>query len=321
VSSLIDPPAVRIRRRVRVVVPSSGVDLRPIGRRGTVARPSGSYEFYKDFIEQAVRTGAPPSPELIKYNKRLASWEAYLGVAEVSSFPVRFYAAITDLCNARCTFCPYATENATGRHIQLADIERADWLRFVERFDPNSALGEPLIHPQIAEILEAVRRQAPFIKVGITTNASLLSPRVIRTVVGHLSAMTVSLNAARKETYERVMKPLKWDQTLANLTALAAEKKRLGTTLPDVQGSVVVHRHILDELPEVPSVLRSVGIDSMRVLVMTVPKPVESRQLFTQADLIHHEPARANRAFRELVREAERNGVRLVNRPPVLAES
>lgn len=300
--------------------PRTSVDLPPIGRRGTLARPPRTYGFYRDFIEHAVRTNAPPSPDLIQHNKHLASWEAYLGIAEVSSFPVRLYAAITDLCNARCTFCPYATENATGRQVQLADIERADWLKFVERFDPNSALGEPLIHPQIAEILETVRQQAPYIKLGLTTNASLLDARVISAVVGHLTSMVVSINAARKETYEAVMKPLKWEQTLGNLRALAEEKARLGTSLPEVQGSIVVHRHNLDELPEFPAVLRALGIDSMRLLVMTVPQPVESRRLFTTDDLVHQEPAKANRAFRDLVAEAERHGVRMVNRPPVLAE-
>ena len=295
-------------------------DQPPTGRRGFVARPTGDYLYYKRFIETAVRTNAEPSPELIENNRRLASWEAYLGVAEVSSFPVRVYAAITDLCNARCTFCSYATENATGRRIELADIERADWLKFVERFDPNSALGEPLVHPDIAGILEAVRRQAPFIKLGITTNASLLNERVIRAVVGHLSVMTVSLNAARKETYEEVMQPLSWDRTLGNLRRLAEEKRRAGARLPQVHASVVVHRNVLDELPEFPRVLRSVGIDTMRVLVMSTPPPIASRPLYTQADQIHHEPARANQALRDLQAEADRHGVRVLHPPPVLAE-
>ena len=293
----------------------------PAGRRGFVERPPGNYEFFKWSIENAVQTDAAPSKKLIVHNKNLASWEAYLGVTEVSSFPVRVYAAITDLCNARCTFCSYATENATGRRIELADIERADWLKFVERFDPNSALGEPLIHPDIAAILEAVRRQAPFIELGITTNASLLGPRVIRAVVGHLSVMTVSLNAARKETYERVMKPLQWDDTLANLRALAEEKQRVGTNLPEVHASVVVHRHVLDELPELPRVVRSVGIDTMRVLVMSTPPPIASRRLYSQEDQIHHEPARANQAFRDLMVEAARHGVRLLHPLPVLSEN
>lgn len=298
-----------------------GPDEPPDGRRGFVPRPPGEYAFYKEFIEDAVRTNAPPAPELIANNKILASWEAYLGIGKVSSFPVVVGAAVTDVCNARCSFCSYAPETATGRRVALADIERADWLRFVERFFPNSALGEPFVHPQIAEIFEAVRRQAPYIKVGITTNAALLTPRINRAIVGLVSQMAVSINAARPESYERLMAPLKWDRTMANLTALAEEKARVGTDLPDVQGSIVVHRHNLDELPEFPAVLRAVGIDKMRVLVMSVPRPIASRQLFGHEDLIHHEPARANRAFRALEVEAARLGVRLINRPPTLVEA
>ncbi len=294
----------------------------PPGLRGHVPKPhDGSHVYYKNYIETAIATDAPPSLELIHNNKMLGLWEAYLGIGKVSSFPVVLHMAITDICNARCKFCSYAPETSSARVLKASDIARADWLKFVERFFPNSALGEPLVHPQIASILSEVRRLAPFIKIGITTNASLMNDAVLTAIVGHLSVMAVSMNAARKETYERDMAPLKWETTLGNLRRLADLKKALNTNKPEVHASVVVHKHNIDELPELPAVLASVGIDRLRILVMSIPKPIQSRRLYNADDLIHHDPRRANRCFEQLRNECATHGVTLVFELPVLAEN
>jgi hypothetical protein len=304
----------------RPSVATTALSSPPPGRRGHAIKPKGTYEFYKEVIETAVRTDAPPSPELIVANSRLAQWEAYLGIGKVSSFPVNLYLAVTDLCNARCLFCSYAPESSSARILRVSDIARADWLKFVECFYPNSALGDALVHPQIAQILGEVRRLAPFIKMGMTTNAALLTDEVIEAVVGHLSMMAISLNAARKETYEHVMSPLKWEVTLGNLQRLTRRMRELGTDKPDIQASIVVHKHNLDELPELPAVLSSIDIRKMRVLVMNVPKPIKSRQLYTGDDLVHHHPAKANAAFAELRAQCVQHGISLVSPLPVLRE-
>lgn len=290
-------------------------------RRGRGPRPSGNYERHLEFIRNAIATDAPPSPELIAENKQLAAWEAYLGIGELSSFPVALHLAITDVCNARCLFCSYTPENATNRTVRLSDIARADWLKFVERFYPNSALGDPLVHPEIVPILRRIREQAPFVKMGMTTNAALLSNEIVEAITGHLHSMAVSLNAARRQTYEIVMAPLKWDVTIDNLKRLTSRMREQGTDKPEIQGSVVVHRHNLDELPEMPALLKSIGIDRMRVLVMTLPKPVASRKLYGPEDLIHHEPRKANRIFAELRQECAVHNVAIVGQLPTLAET
>lgn len=269
-----------------------------------------SYEYYRDFVKNAIETDAPASRDLIIANKRLAVWEGYLGVGNVLSFPRELFMAITDVCNARCLFCSYAPETSTGRLIKLSDIQKiGSWLKFVEIFRPNSALGEPLAHPQILAILEEVRKQAPFISMGITTNGALLNDDIIAAVVGHMRLMVVSLNAARKETYEKEMSPLKWEKTIGNLRRLHEHKIKLQTNRPKMIASFVVHAQNLDELAEMPAVLESVGFEGMRVNIMMVPKPIESRKLYTQADSIYHDPDKANRIFAKTREECDKRNI------------
>jgi MoaA/NifB/PqqE/SkfB family radical SAM enzyme len=97
----------------------------------------------------AVEEDYPPSHELIMANEQLAAWEAVLGVDRVSSFPVTVSVALTEVCNARCSFCAYVPERVAKEHVTLAEVQRADWLKFCKTFTPNGGgLGEPFAHPE-----------------------------------------------------------------------------------------------------------------------------------------------------------------------------
>jgi len=291
-------------------------DRRPV-RRAHPRKPPGHYEHWKNIVEEAVRTNAPPSPDLIEANVNLGDWEAYLGIGKVSSFPVNLHVTITDVCNARCGFCGYSPDISTNRRLKVEDIERADWLKFCRQLNPNGGLNEPLSHPQIAELLEAVRRQAPFVEMGMTTNASLMSDRLINVIVAYFKRMIVSLNAARKETYEATMPPLKWDKTIDNLRRLRDAKRSQKTDLPTVVASVVTHRHNLEELPELPELLKELDIEGLRIQPMAVRMMATDRQLMTDAETIQSVPRLANWSFRALEANCDKFGIRLTHALPV----
>ncbi len=289
---------------------------KPPVRRAHPKKPPGRYEDWKTIVEEAVRTNAPPSPHLIEANIQLGAWEAYLGIGKVSSFPVYMHVTITDVCNARCGFCGYSPDISSNRRLKVEDIERADWLKFCKQLNPNGGLNEPLSHPQIAELLEAVRHQAPYIDMEMTTNASLMSDRLINVIVAYFKRMIVSLNAARKETYEATMPPLKWEKTIDNLRRLRDEKRRQKTRLPVVVASVVAHRHNLEELPELPELLDELGIECLRIQPMAVRMMATDRQLMNEADAIQSVPRLANWSFRALEANCERFGIRLTHTLP-----
>ncbi len=290
--------------------------LVPPPRRSSPVRPAGTYEHWKEIVEEAVRTDAPASPHLIEANELLANWEAYLGIGKVSSFPVNVHVTITDVCNARCGFCGYSPDISTNRRLSVDDILRADWLKFCRRLDPNGGLNEPLSHPQIEDLLEAVRRQAPYVHIGMTTNASLMSDRLIGVIVSYFWNVIVSLNAARKETYEATMPPLKWDRTIDNLRRLRDEKQRQGTNLPVVCASVVAHRRNLEELPELPRLLNELGVERLRIQPMAVRLMATDRVLMGDADTIQAAPRLANWSFRALEAKCKEYGIGLTHRLP-----
>ena len=102
----------------------------------------------------------------------------------------RAYVEITDVCNLACSFCP-GTRRPAG-YMRPEDFRLlAEKLRGHTAYLYLHVMGEPLLHPQLEEIL-AIARQLDF-RVCITTNGTLL-PRRGHALVG-VHKVSVSLHS------------------------------------------------------------------------------------------------------------------------------
>jgi wyosine [tRNA(Phe)-imidazoG37] synthetase (radical SAM superfamily) len=128
--------------------------------------------------------------------------------------------------------------------------------------------------------------------------------------------MIISLNAARKESYEALMPPLKWDRILRNIERIQEEKARQGRDRPQLQAGYVLNKHNLDELPELPSLLRRIGVEACRIIELKVPKPIQSRALLTDEDVASHDRTLALRKFEEFEAECRAHDIRLTQPLP-----
>ena len=84
------------------------------------------------------------------------------------------YLEITNVCNLRCTFCP-GTRRAAGFLIPEDFQALAAKLRPHTEYLYLHLMGEPLLHPQLEEILD--RSRLLRFKVMFTTNGTLLEER------------------------------------------------------------------------------------------------------------------------------------------------
>ncbi len=280
--------------------------------------PPGTYETALADMEHALEHDLPPSPRLIQINNRLAAWEAYLKIGKVKSFPSILHVALNDICNARCAFCIYSPERSTGKFVSAEDIRRAKWLKYVQAFFPNAGLSEPLVHPEITDILETVRENAPYINMHMTTNLSLLNDRLISSFVGHLSVLIVSLNAASRDTYEFLMPPLKWATVTANIRATVKAKQAANARLPEIQAGYVLNRHNFQELPTLPAVLSDLGVFATRIIEFAVPGPIASRKLLSFEDRIPNDRSAIEDVFGRFRHHCEAYGVKLTHPLPAI---
>jgi sulfatase maturation enzyme AslB (radical SAM superfamily) len=140
----------------------------------------------------------------------------------------------TNICNARCTFCP------------RDDMKRRqgvmDMALFTKIVDECAVLGighvrmhnygEAFVDKKLPEkIAYAKSKRIP--EVGVITNGSLLGPDVARAVTeAGLDAINISLDAAGKETFEATRLGLKYDKVIANVEGLVRIRRELGRNRP-----------------------------------------------------------------------------------------
>ena len=86
----------------------------------------------------------------------------------------RAYVEITNVCNLRCAFCP-GTRRAPRTLRPDAFALVLDRLRGRVSYVYLHVMGEPLLHPQLAELLDLAAARG--MKVCITTNGTLLGQR------------------------------------------------------------------------------------------------------------------------------------------------
>lgn len=129
-----------------------------------------------------------------------------------SPFPETLVLDWTDYCNAKCFFCyreKYEQQiGGRGEFIpykKLRKLEKA--LIHVKVFGISSGIGEPLLHPELRQILDWLYEINPTILIRTTTNGTALTADKAPWFAGHIDWLSVSLNASNAEAHMRDMFP------------------------------------------------------------------------------------------------------------------
>lgn len=139
----------------------------------------------------------------------------------VKPYSAVFYA--THKCNLDCTYCTqknpevFSEELDTARTIRVLHAIRrgVDTILFTG--------GEPLIRPDIEELVQVARRDTKFLDVLLVTNGVLLDQKP--GLLEHLSGLIVSLDAVTPNRSRDLSKSSVVERVLDNL-ALVREKMR-----------------------------------------------------------------------------------------------
>jgi len=140
----------------------------------------------------------------------------------------------TNICNAKCTFCP--RDDMTRRQGVM------DMALFQKVVDECARLGighvrmhnygEAFVDKRLPEKI-AYAKSKGIPEVGVITNGSLIGQDVAKAVVeAGLDAINISLDAAGRETFESTRLGLKYDKVIANVEGLVRIRAALGRRRP-----------------------------------------------------------------------------------------
>lgn len=222
--------------------------------------------------------------------------------------PLKLEIDITTQCNLRCTMC-YLSDPRYGKR-ERQDISIDEFRRTAREIFPYCGLvslsfgTEPLLHPQLIELLEiTAQEEVPW--RYLITNGLLLDARTIAAFVRiPLHGFSVSIDAATAETYERIRRGGRWETLMSNLRALREAKLQAGSEYPRLTFNFVMMRSNLEELPALIRLAHEFGAEGVSATHLT---PFDGLRI--EHELLDAQPERCNAVLEAARAEAVRLGV------------
>jgi len=230
-------------------------------RRGRV----GSYAFY---AREFIRSTTP---------RKLANLVAIkvqhrLRCERVMGMPVTYFIDPINVCNLRCPLCP------TGRGVLARPPGRMaldDLRQVVDEIAPYAYRielynwGEPLLHPDIYEMIQYVSQSG--ISVGLSSNLNRLDAKMARRLVeSGLSQLVVSIDGATQESYATYRRRGQLDRVLSNLQLLLETRNELESRTPFIVWRMLVGKHNEHEVEAVRKTAYQMGVDAFATSVLFI---------------------------------------------------
>jgi MoaA/NifB/PqqE/SkfB family radical SAM enzyme len=167
-------------------------------------------------------------------------------------------------CNLSCPLCPTGRGHTTSAGNGILSL--ALYCRILDQLPRLRQLmlfnwGEPLLHPQIDEMIAIAARRG--IAVHAHSSLSLKKDDAFfeRLIDAGLHSLWVSLDGASEETYARYRVGGDFGLALANLERVARLKLRLGSRTPRIIWKFIVHRHNAHEVETARRMAGELGVE------------------------------------------------------------
>jgi pyruvate-formate lyase-activating enzyme len=196
-------------------------------------------------------------------NLYLNRWEHWSGRTVLRSSPIKLIVEPTNVCNLHCPCC-FTGDGQVGRERSAMSLdlyrsllaELGDHLFEVEAFN----WGEPLLSRHIYTMVEEASARG--IATTVNTNFSLpfdagKAERLVRT---GLSALRVSIDGARQETYQQYRVGGRLETVLANARLVLDARRRLRSATPQVIWEYHVFPHNVDEVAPARALAERLGM-------------------------------------------------------------
>lgn len=169
-------------------------------------------------------------------------------------------------CNADCIFCPHGK---TFKKLEHGKMDEEVFYKIIDeavkypvkRISPY-LMNEPLADKRLPDLISYIaKKKKPYTRIKINTNGSLLTEELaVRLINSGLDRLHFSFHGIRKETYEKSMRNLNWEENLKKINMFLEIKKRMKAKKPRVKVTMIHTSAIDKELDEIREYWNSRGI-------------------------------------------------------------
>jgi len=202
----------------------------------------------------------------IKYGiRRLYNlmWKKFFVTAP---YPESVDIELSSRCNLNCIMCDHALRSGNGNIITFEQFKhifnqfKSDWIhkpRFV-----MSGLGENALNPEFLKIFRYAKQNGADIK--FIDNFTLIDENISKELIKmKIKNIQFSLDAATKETYEKVRIGANWETTTKNIKRLIELKKEMNSKYPIITGTFVILKQNYKEIPDFIKLMHKWGIEEV----------------------------------------------------------
>lgn len=222
--------------------------LRPYRRARYALFKLRTVHFSSGLLLAAASRVSPRVSQWMNSSNRYAQW--YSRFVERRIAGTQFFHTIdvetTNVCNAKCVFCPYPI--MTRAKYSMKDDE---YLRIIRKIATHphkpktlcfSFFGEPFVDKALCGRIRSARRElGRSVVLSVTTNGSLIRGETINDVLtSGIDIVNISFNGLDKTDYENSMK-LRFDITDQNVRKLLAARRSRGLLRPYIHIGCVMH--------------------------------------------------------------------------------
>ena len=198
------------------------------------------------------------------YNMFHCGMERRQRITHPKSKPYIVILDVTNVCNLRCPFCPTGAFQKSGRKPSMMT---AEFVSHVMDHLADTAVicylynwGEPLLNPEIEDIIRVIHDRGVF--TSLSTNLSIdLDDRLEGLVDAGLDHMDPSIDGATQEIYEVYRKKGKIDLVYKNIRRLLAHRKKTGRLNPIIDWQYLRFQHNAHEIDVARKTAKELGVD------------------------------------------------------------
>ena len=191
----------------------------------------------------------------------------------------KVYVEPTSACNLNCPVCVRnAWDEPTGTMAMATYRRLVDGLRDVPSLRTMAfwGLGEPLLHPEIVEMVAAATRLGA--ETELITNAVLLDRETAKGLVtAGLDLLVVSVEGSSSESHAGVQSGTDLAVVQENVAELRAARRDSGGDKPEIGIEFVLTRRNASRLPDLRRLARSMGA-SLILVTNVMPYTKEFRE-------------------------------------------
>lgn len=163
-------------------------------------------------------------------------------------------------CNLACKFC----QVPGWERAKINDMSIEVFEKILDQFSTLliiklQGMGEPLLNPHLFDMIKMASDR--YCLVYTTINGTLLNERNIKKIVeSDLAAVTISLDGAKKETFESIRENANFEKVISNVKKLVRSRKR---RLPEINVWMVITKDNYQEIPEMIKLCKDMGVDNL----------------------------------------------------------